>query len=244
MKKFLSVLMAISLVSSMGIAGFAANGTATMPETKTADAAALTDGKSVNDIPVKLSSDATVLDVDVPTSFPTVTDPDGETKTPEDGVPVVNNSYGSIIISNITVKNNAKEVTDDTTATVKTWNLAAYDKTAGATALAKFKVDSNQIAMKIWPKSDSTNAKDGTPLYTDGSSTTQQTLLNSSTTSKGEWVLQGKTAADNLNKLHIKYDNQVSASSTSFTNMTVAHIIVTVAWNTETDQVVSTQQAA
>lgn len=179
-------------------------------------------GSNENVIPVTISAEATVFDVDVPTSFPTVVDP--ETGETEEGDPVItNNSYGSIVVSNITAKDNATETED------ATWHLAAFDKD-----MSLVQVDSNLIGLSVAPKKGTEGAVAGTALTTTDANAVEQVLLNERTE---EWTMSGNTATDGSNKIHVVYDTNVSAVSATITNVTAANIVITIAWNTYTAEV-------
>ena len=89
MKKTLSLMLTLALAASLGIPAFATNA---QENTETT-------------IPVTISAEATAFDVTVPTDFPTTVDPvTGETVNATDAT-IVNNSSGSIYVSEIRVTN-------------------------------------------------------------------------------------------------------------------------------------------
>lgn len=208
MKKFLAVVLTVAMVAAMSVTAFAADLPATGEQS-------VSTAGSQTTIPVQISADATQLDVDVPTSFPVATDPEGNTETGENA-DITNNSYGAIVVSNITVKDNADGDAD--------WHLAAFD-----TDMSKEKVDANKIGLSVTPKGGHAGAGvTGTALKTTDSNPAEQTLLDAA---NDEWVIDGVASVD-TNKLTVTYEANVSAVSQQITNKTVANIIITVSWNT------------
>lgn len=204
-KKALSMATGAVLAMAMTASAFAAGG----------NAVALDQGKSENKIPVPLTAAATTFDVTVPTNFPGTLDPTTGKVTAADNAIITNNSYGSVKVSQIDVEN-----ADD-------WHLAAF-----ATDMSKVQVDSNKIGLQVTPVGGKQgNGTTGTPLPTTDASATKQTLLAEGGATAGEWIINGKDAADKSNQLTLKYDMNASAVSAAITNKTVANIIVTVAWN-------------
>lgn len=208
MKKFASALLIACMAMSMATTAMAA------------DATALTEGKSENTIPVTVSAEATVFNVDVPTSFPTEVAPDTGETTEADGVKITNNSYGSIVVTNITAKDNAQN-----NSGAATWHLAAFDKD-----MSKVGVDSNLIGLSVQPVKNGGTATAGTALKTTDADKATQELLSAA---NEEWVIEGKdAAATNGNVLKVAYDTNVSPVSTKITDLTAANLVITVAWNT------------
>ena len=195
-KKIASAAMSAFMAMAMTATSFAAGGAAT----------GLNAGKSENTIPVKISADATVFDVTVPTAFPVTMDPTENTT-------ITNNSYGSIKVSNIKV-NKAGD-----------WKLAAYD-----TDMSKEAVDANKIGVQITPQGGAQGSK-GTALATTDADANTQTLLDDTAGTAAEWIINGKDAADQSNELTVLYNANASAVSQAITNATVANIVVTVSWN-------------
>lgn len=203
-KKIASAAMSAFMAMAMTATSFAAGGAAT----------GLNAGKSENTIPVKISADATVFDVTVPTAFPVTMDPSTGVVTPADNTIITNNSYGSIKVSNIKV-NKAGD-----------WKLAAYD-----TDMSKEAVDANKIGVQITPQGGAQGSK-GTALATTNADANTQTLLDDAAAgTAAEWIINGKDATDESNKLTVLYDANASAVSQAITNETVANIVVTVSWN-------------
>lgn len=212
MKKHLSLILALAMALTLSTTAFAV-------DASSGNAEALNGGKSENTIPVTISAEATIFDVDVPTSFPTVLNPStGETDVADNAV-ITNNSYGSIVVSSIVAKDNAEN-----NSGTATWHLDAFDKD-----MSQVKVDENLIGLKVQPKSGRTGASLGTALTTDGSNPALQTLLAAG---NSEWVIEGKDATDGSNTLTVVYDTNASAVSSTIVNEVVANIVITVAWNT------------
>lgn len=201
-KKIASAAMSAFMAMAMTATSFAAG-----------NAADLSGGKSENTIPVNISADATVFDVTVPTAFPVTMDPSTGVVTPADNTIITNNSYGSIKVSNIKV-NKAGD-----------WKLAAFD-----TDMSKEEVDANKIGVQITPKGGAKGGN-GTPLATNETDADTQTLLTDAADTADEWIINGKDAADQSNKLTVLYNANASAVSQTITNATVANIVVTVSWN-------------
>lgn len=197
MKKTLSLILSLALAASLGVPAFATNA---QENTETT-------------IPVTISAEATTFDVTVPTDFPTTVDPvTGETVNATDAT-IVNNSSGSIYVSEIRVTNYGE------------WKLADFDAD-----LRNADVDSNQIGVAVKPIGGRSAGTDGTQLKTAAASATAQTLLTSESTTSGEWVIDAKNSG-NTDELTISYDTIASPVSASITNERVASIVVTVSWN-------------
>ncbi len=172
-------------------------------------------------IPVNISAEATQLDVTVPTAFPIAMDPSGTVATATTPPTIINNSYGAIVVKNITVKDNA--VAGDAPVAAD-WHLAAYDKD-----MSLADVDSNLVGIAVAPKGGRSSA-DGTDfLKTTDSDQASQVLLD---TVNAKWVLDGKTADRTTDELGIVYDSNVTAVSATITNKTVANIVITIGWFT------------
>lgn len=201
-KKIASAAMSAFMAMAMTATSFAAG-----------NAADLSGGKSENTIPVQISADATVFDVTVPTAFPVTMDPSTGVVTPADNTIITNNSYGSIKVSNIKVNK------------VGDWKLAAYD-----TDMSKEAVDANKIGVQITPQGGAQGSK-GTALATTNADANTQTLLDDAAGTAAEWIINGKDATDQSNKLTVLYNANASAVSQTITNATVANIVVTVSWN-------------
>ena len=197
MKKALSLMLTLALAASLGIPAFATNA---QENTETT-------------IPVTISAEATTFDVTVPTDFPTTVDPvTGETVNATDAT-IVNNSSGSIYVSEIRVTNYGE------------WKLADFDAD-----LRNADVDSNQIGVAVKPIGGRSAGTGGTQLKTAAASATAQTLLTSESATSGEWVIDAKNSGS-TDELTISYDTIASPVSASITNERVASIIVTVSWN-------------
>ena len=197
MKKALSLMLTLALAASLGIPAFA---TSAQENTETT-------------IPVTISAEATTFDVTVPTDFPTTVDPvTGETVNANDAT-IVNNSSGSIYVSEIRVTNYGE------------WKLADFDAD-----LRNADVDSNQIGVAVKPIGGRSAGTGGTQLKTAAASTAAQTLLTSESATSGEWVIDAKNSG-NTDELTISYDTIASPVSASITNERVASIVVTVSWN-------------
>lgn len=215
MKKMLSLLMVVAMICATSLSAFAAE-PVVMPDLPEKAEKTVDEAGSQTIIPVNISAEATQLDVTVPTAFPIAADPTGETVTATDTI-ITNNSFGAIVVSNITVKDNATEVD------AATWHLADYD-----TDMSLEKVDSNKVGLELAPQGGK-NAADGTAfLKTDDSNDAVQVLLD---TVDSKWVLDGQTDRD-TDQLTVVYNANVSAVSETITNETVANIVITVAWYT------------
>ena len=108
-----------------------------------------------------------------------------------------------------------------------TWRLAAFDAD-----LRNASVDSNQIGVAVRPVGgrQALAANAGTQLKTTSASATEQVLLNASSASAGEWVIDAKNSG-NTDELTISYDTNASPVSQDITNERVASIVITVSWN-------------
>lgn len=167
-------------------------------------------------IPVTISAEATIFDVTLPTQFPITVDPStGEAKAAEDAE-ITNNSAGAIKVSKIQVDKAGE------------WKLAAYD-----TDMSKEKVDSNKIGVQVAPKGGRNATSGGTYLKTTDADADTQVLLDGTGANADQWIINGKGAGDESNKLTVQYGAKVSPVSKTVTNEQVASIILTVAWDAE-----------
>lgn len=208
-RSLLALFMAIAMVLSIANVAWAAD--------DHQSAGAMTDGKSTTTIPVTIDAEATIFDADIPTQFPSTMDP--ETGETTNGVPEIeNNSYGSIVVTKIVVKDNSSE------GTPATWHLAAFDKD-----MSQVPVNSNLIGIAVYPSRDETGEEKGTGLFTTDENPAEQTLLDGY---NEEWIIRGKTATDGSNYLRVVYDTNISAVSETISNFTAASIILTIAWDT------------
>ena len=205
-KRISALAMASALAVSMAIPAFAVD---------TSSAAGLIGGASLNEVPVKISAEATIFDVTLPTQFPTTVDPSTGGSTTAEDATITNNSAGAIKVSNIEVNK------------AGAWHLADYD-----TDMSKEKVDSNKIGLQVAPKGGAKGAGVvGTALKTDASNADTQTLLTQNGDHADEWLIHGKNVTDGSNTLTVKYDAKVSPVSQSITNEQAATIVLTVAWD-------------
>lgn len=216
LKRIMALGLALVMCMGLSVSAFAAETPTVTTGKMEYDEAS---GGSSQTIPVTISAEATVFDVDVPTAFPIVVDPTtGETT---EGDPVItNHSYGSVVVSNITAKDNAAG------ETAATWHLAAFDKD-----MSKVEVDSNLIGLSVAPRNGKEGSATGTVLTTTDANSAIQVLLDERTE---EWTMTGNTATDGSNSIHVVYDTNVSAVSETITNVTAANIVITIAWNTKT----------
>lgn len=205
-KRLLCLGMAVMMLCTMASPAFAA-------DTQKADTAG-----SQTVIPVTITAEATQLDVDIPTAFPVAVDRSGETEEPTNLV-ITNNSYGAIVVSNITAKDNASNH-----GGTATWHLAAFDKDMSQT-----QVDSNLIGLRVAPKGGRSNAAGTDFLATTDGSASEQVLLSSV---NSKWVIDGATTQRDTDQLTVVYETNVSAVSSSLTNETVANIVITIGWYT------------
>lgn len=205
-KRALCLCMAAAMLCAMSVPTLAAG-------TQKADTAG-----SQTIIPVTISAEAAQLDVDVPTAFPVAVDRNGETEEPTNLV-ITNNSYGAIVVSNITAKDNASNHSG-----TATWHLAAFDKD-----MSQVQVDSNLIGLRVAPKGGRSGASGADFLSTTDASASEQVLLNSV---DSKWVIDGVTASRDTDQLTVVYQTNVSAVSASITNETVANIVITIGWYT------------
>lgn len=169
---------------------------------------------SATTIPVKISAQATVFDVTLPTEFPITVDPSSGAATGGTNTDITNNSAGSIKVSKIQVDKFGD------------WKMASYE-----TDMSKEKVDANKIGIQVAPKGGANAKAGGTYLKTTDGSTDSQVLLNADGATGDEWIINGKGVSDESNKLNVQYGAKVSPVSQDLTNEQVASIILTVAWN-------------
>lgn len=179
-------------------------------------AADVSQANSSTTIPVIISAKATTFDVTLPTQFPITVDPKTGEATSSDKAEITNNSAGAIKVSKIQVDKAGE------------WKLAAYD-----TDMSKEKVDSNKIGVQVAPKGGRNATSGGTYLKTTDANTDTQVLLDGTGANADQWIINGKGAGDESNKLTVQYGAKASPVSKDVTNEQVASIILTVAWDAE-----------
>lgn len=179
-------------------------------------AADVSQENSSTTIPVIISAKATTFDVTLPTQFPITVDPKTGEATSSDKAEITNNSAGAIKVSKIQVDKAGE------------WKLAAYD-----TDMSKEKVDSNKIGVQVAPKGGRNATSGGTYLKTTDANTDTQVLLDGAGANADQWIINGKGAGDESNKLTVQYGAKASPVSKDVTNEQVASIILTVAWDAE-----------
>ena len=176
-----------------------------------ADQAANRDSETT--IPVTISAAATTFDVTVPTSFPTSIDPDTGEATASGRAKIINNSSGSVIVSQIKVTNYGS------------WKLAAFSAN-----LRNADVDSNLIGVAVKPVGGRNAGTGGTQLKTTTGSATEQILLSNTSAEASEWIIDAKNPGD-TDELSILYDTKVSPVSGTIHDAQVASIVITLRWN-------------
>jgi hypothetical protein len=219
MKKLTTLMLTAALAMSMAVPAFAAEAP-TVP-TPNMDATALNeDGESITTVPITVTAEATTFKVTLPTALPTTLDPDTGETTTADNAYITNQSYGSIVVTDITATDNS------TNTSAATWHLAKYGED-----MSQVTVDANLLGLQIAPLSGKTGATQGTALATVAGSPASQTLL---TAPNKEWVIKGKDAADGSSTLRIVYDTTVSAVSNKVENSNIANVVITIAWDSAT----------
>ena len=198
------------------IATFALSTAMLMSLAVPAFAADVNQTNSSTTIPVTISAKATTFDVTLPTQFPITVDPKTGEATSSDKAEITNNSVGAIKVSKSQVDNAGE------------WKLAAYD-----TDMSKEKVDSNKIGVQVAPKGGRNATSGGTYLKTTDANTDTQVLLDGAGANADQWIINGKGAGDESNKLTVQYGAKASPVSKDVTNEQVASIILTVAWDAE-----------
>ena len=216
LNKLLSLCLAASCVAGAALPAFAEN-------TVSAD-------NTATSIPVRIDARATVFEVALPTALPTTVDPTtGETVTASN-VTIVNDSAGSIRVSEIRIVNKTSNAAD---AADTGWFLKDYDNYDFHNA----NVDSNGVGVSVMPAGGRSAGTGGTALKTNGSSESQQMLLSytmggaSNTATADEWVIDANTEDGDSDELTISYDTKATSVSRDLENAQVASIIITVSWN-------------
>lgn len=202
-KRFASAALSAVMALSLAVPAFAENQAATGENQETK-------------IPVTVSATATIFDVTVPTGFPITIDPATGETTGANNAEITNNSAGAVKVSKIEVEH------------AGAWNLAAYD-----TDMSKEKVDSHKIGVQVAPKGGRNATSGGTYLKTTDADADTQVLLDGTGANADQWIINGKGAGDESNKLTVQYGAKVSPVSKTVTNEQVASIILTVAWDAE-----------
>ena len=211
MKKSIALFLAMCILFALAVPSFAVD-------------LEINESGGQQNIPVKITAEATMFDVTVPTDFPIEVDEEGGVTTGKTAS-ITNNSFGAIYVSNITVTDNASDNGD-----TADWHLADYD-----TDMSKEMVDANKIGLSVTPdggvlKVKEKSAYNPTALTTVTGSTSEQTLLSGYSE---EWVIGGANEEDDSDVLTVVYDANASAVSSKITDKTVAHIVITVAWYTD-----------
>lgn len=147
---------------------------------------------------------ATAMFVTVPTVLPIAVGTNGEVTTAT-GAEIVNNSYGAVKVSSVTI------------TAAQGWRLTAFDAPA---TLAGAKVDSNQVGFAM-------TIGGGAQLATKSGSTATQSLLSSAVdgcymTGSGDQV---------NNRVAVSYDAIVTPVSNAVTNTGVASILFVIEWD-------------
>lgn len=147
---------------------------------------------------------ATAMSVTVPTVLPIAVGTDG-TVTTATGAEIVNNSYGAVKVSSVTI------------TAAQGWKLTAF---GAPSTLASAKVDSNQVgfAMSIGGSAQ---------LATKAGSTASQNLL----TSAIEGCYMSGSGDQVGNRVAISYDAIVTPVSNAVTNTGVASVLFVIEWD-------------
>ena len=195
-KTILSLMMILALAAGSAF-GVLADGTQTVDESG-----------SPAEIPVYLTAEAVTLNVTLPTAFPVVLDPDTAGSRTADNLRIVNNSAGSVRVSEIRV------------AQAGEWSLADYGEDL------RNAVDSMQVGVSVTPSGGQAGAV-GTALTTVAGSAASQTLLSGT---NPEWILDAVNDGDS-DELGILYDTSVAPVTAPVYNGQIASIIITITWN-------------
>lgn len=160
--------------------------------------------------PVELTSEAAVFSVTVPTNIPLHINADGTVTVPTD-LKIINESAGRVRVTNVTV--NAQ---DD-------WNLANYNG-GDRSLLATEKVNSNKVGLML-----KVAGKDASQMAT---ATDEATQVISNETNIADWWM-GVAGTDNAT---LGLDcgaiaTAVSAAIADGSEMAVANVVFTVAWD-------------
>ena len=220
-KKFMSVALASLCMASSAVPAFAT----TTPVAPGTTASQGLDAEST--IPVTISAEPTVFNVEVPTSLPIAVDPvTGESLAPD--AVIKNNSSAPVYVSNITVNRSTSGTYADSSGFTTPWTLGGFDAD-----LRNEDVDANKVGVAVSPVGGraATAAGAGTQLKTSGAEgkTLTEVLLNSKS---AEWVIDATDGqAGGSDELTLDYATNVTPVSKQITNAEVANIVITIAWN-------------
>ena len=147
---------------------------------------------------------ATAMSVTVPTVLPIAVGTDG-TVTTATGAEIVNNSYGAVKVSSVTIN------------AVQGWKLTAF---GAPSTLAGAKVDSNQVGFAM-------TIGGGAQIATKSGNTVSQSLLSSA--AEGCYMTG---AGDQVNnRVAISYDAIVTPVSNAVTNTGIASVLFIIEWD-------------
>ena len=170
-------------------------------------------------VPVLLSAEAASFNITLPTSFPIAINYSTELSYGEAGADITNNSGGRIRVADIEVSAN-----EDTG-----WHLGDYDNFDFNSAA----IDSNVIGIMVTPSGGLNRVADGTPLKTSNGQPVQVLLSYDEYSGDipeyaDEWAIG---ATEGTNVLHVDFRVKATKVSRTITNVRVANIIITVAWD-------------
>jgi len=200
-KRLFSLIMTLCMIFAMTTGAFATN-TATSSGDSASSTLTLssTDDGTLDGAPAP-----TAMSVTVPTALPMAVGTDGTVTTATDAK-IVNNSFGAVKVSNVTVTG------------ANGWTITTF---GSKDTLASEKVDSNKFGFSI-------TIGGGTALNTDNSDANSQTLLSSAISG---CYMSGVGDSVN-NTVAVTYDAIVTAVSAAVTNVSIASVVFIIEWDT------------
>lgn len=147
---------------------------------------------------------ATAMSVTVPTVLPIAVGTDG-TVTTATGAEIVNNSYGAVKVSSVTIN------------AAQGWKLTAF---SDPSTLANEKVDSNKVGFAM-------TIGGGSQLATEAGDAASQSLLNAAI----DGCYMSGSGDQVGNRVAIDYDAIVTSVSNAVTNTGVASVLFVIEWD-------------
>jgi len=208
MKKFLSIILALSMVLCLGATAYAAeidtsggSGSTPVSLTTTNDGLVDTDGDGIPDEPGTVTP--TKMSVVVPTVLPMAMSDDGTVVTATD-CEIVNQSYGAVRVKSITI------------SAASDWHLTAF---GSKDSLAGEKVDSNKLGFAL-------AIGDGQQVATANDEATQQ-LISAPMTG----CFMTGVGDTTRNHVAVDYAAIVTPLSSTVSNTTVASVVFVIEWD-------------
>ena len=203
MKKFTRI-MSLTLALCMSIAMTALASASNVADTSGGTASSSVTLSSTVDGSLNGDPAATAMSVTVPTVLPIAVGTDGKVTTAT-GAEIVNNSYGAVKVSSVTI------------TAANGWKLTAF---GAPSTLAKAKVDSNQVGFAM-------SIGGGAQLTTKANSSASQNLLSAAVAG----CYMSGNGDQTSNRVAITYDAIVTPVSNAVTNTGIASVLFIIEWD-------------